>query len=125
MNKKEYLEKKGLVPVDFGTMYIVHSTRVGVTLKEIKITNISNRTQTSYSKENGAVKRNYVIYDFDEGPHSLIIEEGESFGQDDGYASGWGDLWCWSYFGTLDKAVADKILEEETLRVMSKYHLTF
>ena len=54
-------------------------------------------------------------------PYDVDILRGETSSKDDGYRTGFGDLWCWSYFSSFSKGDIDKYYEEELLRIQNKY----
>ncbi len=108
MNKHEYLLKKGLIKPNQDTMYVIHSSRESVTMHEVTINNIEDQ-------------RKATRYFLSESPWELDIRNTESFGQVDGYGPGVGDLWGWSYFGSLNKEVATEIFNSERERVEKKY----
>lgn len=109
MNKTDYLVKKGqIADPKNGEMFVIHSTREGVTMKKIPVWEarpFGGRTK----------------YIFNEAPYELKIIDGDEFGEYEGYGSGFGDLWAYSYFGTFDEAVAKFLFSEETKRVTDKY----
>jgi hypothetical protein len=112
MNKTDYLRNKGILPPDLGEMYFVHSTRTGIKKYSLPIWGV-----IPYDK--------YTTYRFADAPYEINIGNTETFGQKDGYGTGVGDLWSWSYFASLDMSVIEKIFDEENLRIITKYQLKF
>lgn len=125
MTKKQYLQNKGILPPDLGVMYIVSSTRAGVSMKEVDIWEVKNGGILTRSNHGLDEKTATKIYTFKEAPFELMIPDDRAFGENHGYGTGGGDLWSWSYFGTLDKEVAEQILHDESIRVTNKYQLIF
>lgn len=109
MNKTDYLVNKGQIPDPAnGTMWLVKSTRAGVNIFELPIWEI---------KDWGVKK----IYIFKDAPFEMEIDEGQDYGESHGHGTGFGDLWSWSYFGSLDKELAHQLYEKEIHRVQMKY----
>ncbi len=109
MNKADYLIKKGrIADPKNGEMFIIHSTRKGVTMKKIPVWEVR-----PYS--GGAT------YFFNEAPYELKIILEDDFGEYEAYGTGFGDLWSYTYFGTFDEAVAKFLFNEETNRITNKY----
>ncbi len=130
MNKTQYLVNKGRIPDPAnGNMWIVKSTRAGVSMYELPIWDISDSSfvRQSFDPIKGKATEPKVIhqktYVLKESPYDVAIEEGKTHGEQHGYGTGCGDLWSWSYFGSLDKAVAQEIYEKETHRVQMTYML--
>jgi len=121
MNKQDYLIKKGRIPnPSNGEIYIIHSTRTGVTIKKVPVWETGVGMQTSF---NGVekVQKPYTTYKFEEFPYVVNIPNAEMYHENDGLSTGYGDCWCWSYFTTVDEKIANKLFEEETKRVTDKY----
>ena len=125
MTKEEYLQNKGVLPPDLGVMYIVFSTRAGVTMKTIDIWEVKEDGILTRYKDDTEEQTTTKKYTFKEAPFELIIPDDMPYGEDHGYGTGSGDLWGHSYFGTLDKEVATRILQDESNRVRNKYQLIF
>lgn len=85
-------------------MYVIESTREGVQLHERNILSFSENK-----------------YNIDGFPFEVELKEVDSIHVTHGYASGFGDLWFWSLFSTVDKEIANKKFEEEKKRVWEKY----
>ena len=100
------------------TIYFFESNRKGVS--KIKKRLVTNEQITAHRIED---KKRIPIwrYDIEESPFHFDIIDGESFSQEDGYASGFGDLWEWSYFGSFDKKVLEDVRKKEVKRVRKKY----
>jgi hypothetical protein len=54
-------------------------------------------------------------------PYEVDILRGDTSSKDDGYGTGFGVLWAWSYFSSFSKDDVEKYYEEELLRVQNKY----
>jgi len=125
MNKQEYLIKKGRIadPTN-GTLWIVKSTRLSVNLYEVPVWEISSGYgETTWYDLDGNITRKTTCkkYKIDQFPYEINVYDDTKIGEDHGYGSGVGDLWSWSYIVTPDKDIAQKIYEEEKLRVQTKY----
>ena len=115
---QEYLKKKKIQELGLPKLYVVKSSPNGVEkpverpVVEI-IENIAFR-----GKERLPIDR-YKL----EGcyPYEVDILRGEISSKDDGYGTGFGDLWSWSYFSSFSKDDIEKYYEEELLRVQNKY----
>jgi hypothetical protein len=120
MNKTDYLVKKGRIadPAN-GEMFIIHSTREGVSMKKLPIWEI--KQYGGRRRVNDGPWKNLTKYTFNEAPYEMEIAEGESYGECDGYSSGFGDLWGYTDFGAFDEKFANELLEKETKRVTDKY----
>ncbi len=126
MNKTDYLRKKGLIPPDLGVMYIISSTRTGAKMTELPIWDVQ-AGGVKYKMVDGTLVRGIASkkYIFRESPFEMEIEDGKEYGEDHGYGTGQGDLWGWSHYGTFDRTLAEKLLDEENLRVIKTYQLMF
>lgn len=131
MNKTQYLVNKGRIPdLANGNMWIVKSTRTGVTMYELPVWEIrdSSFVRQSFDPIKGKATEPKVVnqktYILNDSPYDVAIEEGKTHGEQHGHGTGFGDLWSWSYFGSFDKEVAQKFYEEETLRVQMTYMLS-
>jgi hypothetical protein len=82
-------------------MYIVKSTRQGVEEpKEREVVSISEKVGQYTS---GSRKDKYIdLYKLDttEFPYEVDLVEDEISGEDEGYGTGVGDLWAWTYYYT-------------------------
>ena len=108
---QDYLEKKRIEKEGYPTMWVVHSTREGV--KE------PIERQVIHSVY-GSQNIKYVLKT-KEYPFEITLKHGNTSDIDEGYGSGFGDLWMWTYFTSLSKKEGDEWYEEETKRVMLKY----
>lgn len=124
MTKKDYLQNKGILPPDLGVMYIVTSTRAGVTMREVPIWDVRDNV-ISVFRDDEMCNIESKTYKFKEAPFELTIMADDTYGEEHGYGTGFGDLWSWSHFGSLDKEVAEKILHDEKIRVAKTYQLMF
>ena len=110
MNRVElYKRNKRIKEMGFPKMYVVHSCRNGVDKPvEYQVTDIE-------------INENSSKYKIDHYPYEVIIEYKESSVIDEGYGTGIGDLWDWTYFCSLSKEDADKWYDCELKRVIDKY----
>lgn len=118
MTKEDYLRKKGLLPPKaLGEMYTFQSTREGT--GEITKILIWEHFTTSGRGSNGE----FIInnYKFNEPPYNGQIYGNELVGEDRGCGSGFGDLWSWSRFISLDENALIKAKEAEQQRIKEKY----
>lgn len=117
--KEEYLIEKVEIPdPKFGFLYIVHSDRNGAILKKCAIWDIKSGSTKTYDGIYFLSSKRYILK---ESPYEINIYEDSNCGEDHGYASGYGDLWHWSYFAFLDEKEAIKKREEEQKRIEEKY----
>lgn len=118
MNKvQEYLRKKEIERLGLPKIWIVKSERTGVQLPtEHQVVEI----RKSVGVRNGVLSIDrYVI---ETGfPYEIDIVEGEMSTSEEGYGTGVGDLWDWTYYCTLSKNDADRYYIEELKRVNEKY----
>jgi hypothetical protein len=115
---QEYLKKKKIQESGLPKLYVVKSSPEGVE-KPVErqvieiIENVAFR-----GKERLPIDR----YKLEGGyPYDVDILRGEISSKDDGYGTGFGDLWSWSYFSSFSKTDIEKYYEEELLRVKNKY----
>ena len=115
---QEYLKKKKIQELGLPKLYVVKSSPNGVEkpverqVVEI-IENVAFR-----GKERLPIDR----YKLEGGyPYEVDILRGETSSKDDGYGTGFGDLWAWSYFSSFSKDDIEKYYEEELLRIQNKY----
>ena len=114
---EDYKRKKALEKMPF--MHVIQSTRGGVTMKMIRVVEITTGDRKQYYGQNNWITS--VRYKFDESPYQMDIFDDETVGRSDGYASGCGDLWYHSTFITLSETEAKRVFAEETKRVYDKY----
>ena len=121
----EYLEKKPLLRLELPKMYVVESGRTGVELPvERQIIEIIERNMSrTYYSGNKPREVNILEYILDDKtyPYDIEIEEGKIFASENGFASGVGDLWVWTYYSTLSLEDAREYYEKELERVTEKY----
>ncbi len=124
MNKQDYLIKKGRIPHTDNVMkiYFFESNTEGVSeIKEISSVEIKKSEGDLYTATNGRRKENRLTLIFDKSPYELTFRDDKTFSRNDGYGSGFGDLWGWSQFGFFNKVDAEKEREIEYERVSRKY----
>lgn len=114
---KNYSESDNILP----KIWYVGSNRTGVEKPiELQIVKIRKNVSRRVSPLPQLYKHRYYV---DVKPYTIEIYDGETQTQDDGFSSGFGDLWHWTDFSTFDKDVADMFYEKEYTRVMDKYIL--
>lgn len=104
MNRIEEYKRKKAMEGKPAIMYVIESRRDGVKLHEREILSFDANK-----------------YRLNEFPYEVELQEVDDVQADHGYASGFGDLWQWSYYSTVDKELAIQKFEEETKRVYDKY----
>jgi hypothetical protein len=126
MNKQEYLIKKGKVadPAN-GTLWVIKSTRSAVVMYETPVWEIKkNFGEIIDYDEEGNEEKSTTYHRYNLGsvaPYEIDINVDTNTGEEHGYGTGVGDLWGWSYFVTPDKSLAQKLYDDEKLRVQTKY----
>lgn len=115
---EEYKKKKFIEQLMLPKLWVIRSDREGVSmprqLQVISIEEISERT-------NGFVRTKVKRYKFDEAPFDIDIEEGRDNGMNQGYGSGFGDLWCWTWFCTFSEEEALNFYRMESTRIEETY----
>ena len=116
---QEYLRNKRIKELGYPKMYTVESSREGVKSPiERQVIEISDGEFIISSEGKIPSKR----YKFEDSfPLSVDIQEGKNSSKEEGYGSGFGDLWGWTYYSTFSKEDAEKYYEEESERVRQKY----
>lgn len=122
----QYKERKRIEAEGLPIMYVVHSSPVGVDdIIEVQVTNINRNAGkvTTYGIGNDTkIEYSYDTYTLEKGfPSEVDIKEGEISSTQEGHGSGFGDLWSWTYYCTIDKDDAEAYFEKETQRVNEKY----
>ncbi|MFA5207417.1 MAG: hypothetical protein WC428_02055 [Candidatus Paceibacterota bacterium] len=119
MNKEEYLKKKGIIHDDLGLMYFTYFNKDKNVVSKfaIPIRKISQFKYTSYPENGKPVEHTGTHYTFNEAPYEIDFHENENSGVNEGWASGFGDLLRWCYFGFYNPTSQDdkynKLLEEQ------------
>lgn len=122
---QEYLRKKEIEKLGLPKVWIVKSTREGVSdIMERQISDI--KFGHSWRKSSGEKKTldRYFILE-DEFPNSFDLVHGENSTTEDGYGSGMGDLWSWTYFISLSKEESLRWRVSEIARIEEKYQPKF
>ena len=110
---EEYKRNKEIERLGLPLMYIVRSTRKGVEMFE---------RQTVEKIPNGLVNSMVINnFRFDESPYEGNIIDGKAYSIEDGYGSGFGDLWEWRYLYSIDKQLADDYAVTELERITKTY----
>jgi hypothetical protein len=65
----------------------------------LPIRKIKSFNYTSYSENEKPIEHTGTRYNFDEAPYEIDFHENEVSGAHEGWASGFGDLLRWCYFG--------------------------
>lgn len=120
-----YLKKKKAIEDGLPIIWIVESDTTGVE-KPRGCQTLYSETPIGYrieKLENGENKIPNTRYFLETTlfPYEVDILEGETFTKKDGYGTGFGDLWGWSYYCTFDKEDADIYYKEELERVTKIY----
>lgn len=103
---QDYLQRKKMEKLGSPKMYVVKSSPEGVD-KPIEC-------DVFEIEEDGT----HCISTF---PHEVKFRKSSNIDVHNGYGSGVGDNWGWTYFSTLSKEAAEKCYEEEYKRVYEKY----
>lgn len=114
---QEYLKKKKIQELGLPKLYVVKSSPDGVEKPVEKqvveiVENIAFRGEERLPIDRYKLEGSYYPYEVD-------ILRGETSSLLDGYGTGVGDLWCWSYFSSLSKDEIEKYYEDELLRVVN------
>jgi hypothetical protein len=114
---QDYFKKKKIHDMGLPKLYVVKSSPEGVE-KPVErqvvqlIENISFRGKERLPSDR---------YKIEDTPYNVDILRGETSNKDDGYGSGFGDLWAWSYYSSFSIEEAEKYYKEELIRVENKY----
>ena len=115
MNKEDYLRKKGLLPKeDLGLMYFAYFNKDTNKVAKFAI-QIWEKYDFNYwcsKAEEKMTQHTGIRYKFEESPYEIDFFEGQTFGHNEGMASGFGDLLRWCYYGYLDPKEQNKKYEE-------------
>lgn len=126
---QEYLKRKEREKLNLPTMYVVRSSRKGVGKPEEKpVIEIKIDASWSFSRKKDGSEEKVSLTKYSmEGdfPHEIFIPVGQKSSKEEGYGSGFGDLWSWTYFCTLSKDEAFEYYKEESKRVQEKYFKEF
>lgn len=116
---QEYLKKKRMQELGLPKIYVVKSSREGV--KKPVERQVEQIIENIGWKGKERVPINRYKLEGDNGPYEVDIPIGEDSNKEDGYGSGFGDLWGWTYFSSFSKTDADEYYEKELERVKNKY----
>jgi len=122
MTKEDYLRKKGSLPEkDLGIIYTFKSSRSGV--HEIKESLIWKKCTSNGQTSLKGVTKNVTIqkYSLNESPYEIDIWGEDIVGEHSFGGSGFGDLWSYSHFGSLDKSALEEARVIEKQRIEQKY----
>jgi hypothetical protein len=115
---QEYLKNKKTQEMELPKLYIVKSSPEGVKkpverqVVEI-IENVAFRGDEMLPIDRYRLEKEY--------PYEVDILRGENSTKEDGYGSGIGDLWGWSYFSSFSKEDTERYYCSEVNRVQEKY----
>lgn len=116
---EDYFERKRVIDLALPKLYIVKSTRCGVEQpvekQVIEIKNGGIRLSPT--------KKQIYRYVIEGSPYEVEIVDGETYNMNEGYGTGFGDLWEWSYYSSFSKEDADAYYLEELERVKEKYKI--
>jgi hypothetical protein len=117
---QEYLKRKKIEELGLPKLYIVKSSRDGVDKPvERQVVDI---VETVGHRINDKGRTSIDRYKLEnEYPYEVDIVKGETSNLDEGYGSGFGDLWGWSYFCSINKDEANQYYQKEYKRVNEKY----
>jgi len=119
---QDYLEKKRIASLNLPMAWVIKSTPDGV---ELPVERQVIELNVNYGIINYESKRvNFSRYFLDEAggfPYEADIEAGEVSTAINGYGCGFGDLWSWTYYVTLNKQDGLNYYAEELKRVTKKY----
>ena len=115
----DYKHNKEIEKPDLPLMYVVKSTPKGVERFERQIIEI-NKGRLIKRSNNTEWKESFR-YKFNEPPYEIELTDDETSSIIDGFGSGFGDLWEWSFYCTLSKEDADQYAKMELQRVTEYY----
>lgn len=111
MRVQEYLEAKRIKAKNYPKMYVVKSTREGVSEINTRFVNEVQEFENHYK----------YLLDKSDYPFEVRIDKGKNFYIDDGYGTGVGDLWYWTYFSSTDEDLCKKFAAMELNRINTEY----
>lgn len=115
---QEYLKIRKIQEMGLPKLYVVKSSPKGVEMPiERQVVEIVKGVE--FRGEKRLIVDRYKLEN--EYPYEVDIVRGESSTQKDGYGSGIGDLWDWSYFSTFSKEESYKYYDLELTRVKERY----
>jgi len=120
----DYYKKKRLEAErkELGMMYVVYSDRDGVKdVQEFQIIELNPRIGNGESEGIGKYTYSRYVIDNTEFPYEIDIIDGEDSSIEEGYGTGTGDLWSWTYYFALNKEDAEEYFKKERVRVQKKY----
>lgn len=114
----EYKKKKMIEEMKLPKLWVIHSDREGVSMpRQLQVVAIDEIGERHYEYYRTKVKR----YKFEEEPFSIDIEEGRDNGRNHGYGSGFGDLWCWTWFCSFSEEESLDYYRMESARIEETY----
>jgi hypothetical protein len=102
---QEYLRNQKIKELGLPTIWVVQSDRTGVS-KPVEMQVVEIKGNTHF---------------LDNFPHQVRFSEGETSYKEEGYGTGFGDLWGWTCYSCLSKENAETYYEQELERVTNKY----
>jgi len=95
---QKYLENKRIKEQGLPIMYVVKSDRTGVEMPvERQVIEIKKNTCIFTYANDKTVSGDTYILDKTCFPYEIVIPQNRTSASEDGYGSGQGDLWSWSY----------------------------
>jgi hypothetical protein len=116
---QEYLKNKKIQEMGLPKLYVVKSSPDGVE-KPIERQVVEIEENVAFrGKERLPIDRYKVENGY---PYEIDFLRGENTTKENGYGSGIGDLWGWSYFSTFSEEEAKMYYNLELSRVQKKYN---
>jgi len=115
---QEYLKKKRILELGLPKLYVVGSSPKGVK-KPVERQVVEIIENISFTGQERLPSDRYKLEDG--FPYTVDILRGETSIKEDGYGTGFGDLWGWSFFSSFSKEESEKYYQEELTRVENKY----
>lgn len=114
---QDYIKRRRIEELGLPKIWMVKSDRTGVSKPhESQVVNIIEGIAFR-GEERTRIDR----YQVEETPYNIDIVNLEKSTSIDGYGSGIGDLWSWTYYCTFSKEDADTYYEKELYRITEKY----
>jgi len=118
---QDYLEKKRIAKLGLPKAWVIESTPSGVELPVERQVIEFHANWGVVNYENKTVNTSKYFLDDAGFPYEVIIEENKESTSIRGYGTGFGDLWGWSYYVTLNEQDGLDYYAKELKRVTKKY----
>lgn len=119
---QDYLEKRRIAESGLPKAWVVKSTRQGVELPvERQVIDVNENSGLRHYSHKTVNLSKYLLDKVGGFPYEAIIEIGEKSTGIEGHNTGFGDLWAWTYYVTLDNQDAIEYYAKELKRVTKKY----